>query len=1174
MYGLYAAPLIGTYLVGSGETYTTLTSAFNALQNEGVSGHVTLKVKSGTYSANHNLNNVEGLSSSATLTIESNSGNPADVILRSTSSYVLYMYSINFLNVRNITITQTYGRRAIYLNGNMNQIEFSNCIINGFNTTSSSTSYSCLYGRGEVQNVKINKCTFNNGSNGIYVSSNSAKMYEISNNVFTDQYYGIRISSGSDYTISNNSVTNTRRGLYITNAKNIEVYSNNISGISYSYFSEIEASDGIKNKVYNNIFYNSSSYALYLNNCSDLDFVHNTVLSSSGYAFFLRDPRTNVRIKNNLFHRNNCGYVFNFSGNSDNVEIDYNGYGNSSNTCDPIYFNSQQMSFQDWKSFSQQDANSVYGLPKLVNITSNPKPQNGLFVNTCLPISGIDKDIQGISRSSTNPDVGALEFNAVYSDDMALVSLSSLEVPNCSSSDDIIVQVRNVGLNPVSEFKLEYKVNGNLIGTYNHTSMIEPYTSANITVGSYSFDGQDDSLELQIVETNGNIDSDIDNNALPLFRVYDPLSGEVVIGASDTFANIQEVFNQITYGGTCGDVHIKIKDGYYTGQEDVIIMNNRISDPTDRIFIESESGNAEDVVLRLASNWNSGSLDFENCQNITVQNLTIDGNFYSCDPAINFENNSRNIELKNLVLLGDSSHCSDVISFDNGPQNLLIDNCTFSNGDDMLDVNSTENSKYKIEIKNSKFLNNGNYSLNINDYNEVIVYNNHFESNINGNEGIYIYRTNNFTFTNNIILSDSNDNSALDIENCSKTTNGIVANNYINCSGEDAWTAVYLYENYNLNFTNNTIVADVGSTEDECVYIEYYPALSFTNNIIINENSESKILYINEPPTLKMNNNNYFGANTNIEYNDNSNTNVLSLEEWISLGIADQASLNVDPMFQDSRDFHVCNAALNSAGIAVGFLPRDLDGDSRSGGTSDIGADEFSPAGSGDFLVTDEISLCNGEAELVAAPNATSYSWSTGETSQKINVTEPGYYSVQVDGVCGDSGEDSVLVVDVELQARIGHAFNYGRNFGFYDRSLGYPHTYHWDFGDGNSSAEKNPSHVYSTPGFYTITLTIWSNCGSTSVSEEVSIFNLGVEQLEADLTVYPNPSEGKLIVDLKGLNGSFDAMIIDMSGKEVIQFNGVSNKSSLDISNLNTGFYFLKVRVEDKILQTKVYKL
>lgn len=41
------------------------------------------------------------------------------------------------------------------------------------------------------------------------------------------------------------------------------------------------------------------------------------------------------------------------------------------------------------------------------------------------------------------------------------------------------------------------------------------------------------------------------------------------------------------------------------------------------------------------------------------------------------------------------------------------------------------------------------------------------------------------------------------------------------------------------------------------------------------------------------------------------------------------------------------------------------------------------------------------------------------------------------------------------------------------------PMEYSWDFGDGATSTEANPSHTYSEPGTYTVTLTV-TNCGGT----------------------------------------------------------------------------------------------
>ena len=40
------------------------------------------------------------------------------------------------------------------------------------------------------------------------------------------------------------------------------------------------------------------------------------------------------------------------------------------------------------------------------------------------------------------------------------------------------------------------------------------------------------------------------------------------------------------------------------------------------------------------------------------------------------------------------------------------------------------------------------------------------------------------------------------------------------------------------------------------------------------------------------------------------------------------------------------------------------------------------------------------------------------------------------------------------------------------------PYTWEWDFGDGNTSHEQNPTHVYTSPGNYTVTLTVTDSNG------------------------------------------------------------------------------------------------
>lgn len=48
--------------------------------------------------------------------------------------------------------------------------------------------------------------------------------------------------------------------------------------------------------------------------------------------------------------------------------------------------------------------------------------------------------------------------------------------------------------------------------------------------------------------------------------------------------------------------------------------------------------------------------------------------------------------------------------------------------------------------------------------------------------------------------------------------------------------------------------------------------------------------------------------------------------------------------------------------------------------------------------------------------------------------------------------------------------------------------AYDWNFGDGNSSSEMNPSHIYDQAGTYTVQLQVSNDDGSDASSEQLTI--------------------------------------------------------------------------------------
>ncbi|MBN2485013.1 MAG: PKD domain-containing protein [Bacteroidales bacterium] len=83
--------------------------------------------------------------------------------------------------------------------------------------------------------------------------------------------------------------------------------------------------------------------------------------------------------------------------------------------------------------------------------------------------------------------------------------------------------------------------------------------------------------------------------------------------------------------------------------------------------------------------------------------------------------------------------------------------------------------------------------------------------------------------------------------------------------------------------------------------------------------------------------------------------------------------------------------------------------------------------------------------------------------------------------------------------------------------------SYSWDFGDGKTSAEENPTHVYDDYGTFTVTLTAKGEGGSNEVSYDVELIDPGIvidgkfddwADIQA-IASYPD-GEGRTLLELK----------------------------------------------------------
>jgi PKD repeat protein len=125
-----------------------------------------------------------------------------------------------------------------------------------------------------------------------------------------------------------------------------------------------------------------------------------------------------------------------------------------------------------------------------------------------------------------------------------------------------------------------------------------------------------------------------------------------------------------------------------------------------------------------------------------------------------------------------------------------------------------------------------------------------------------------------------------------------------------------------------------------------------------------------------------------------------------------------------------------------------------------------------------------------------------------------------------------------------------------------------WDFGDGNSSAQVNPTHTYSGPGTYTIVLITYNECGNDTVSRQVTILpsSNGELLIQETIRLVPNPTSGQFVVETSSPSDVVaDIVVRDLMGREVVLLKSATLKAGspvfLDISSVQDGMYLVTLR-------------
>lgn len=234
------------------------------------------------------------------------------------------------------------------------------------------------------------------GAQGIYMSG--VKSYIIANNIISD-VIGPGSTSTIDYWIS---------GIYLNTCSDLKLYYNTVNlfgtgnTTSSSYSSSISTWGSTNMEVINNIFSNS---------------VANTITTSTTCGLLIYGPSPTNIFKNNIYYVGGTG-----TNRRQLVNINMD----------------QRMLYNliEWQSSENMLSNGI----DLGSGAGDPKFVSGLNGNVALtttspalnsgsPVS-ITDDFSGNLRSSTSPDIGALEASYSLSSDIIAPVISIIPVPN------------------------------------------------------------------------------------------------------------------------------------------------------------------------------------------------------------------------------------------------------------------------------------------------------------------------------------------------------------------------------------------------------------------------------------------------------------------------------------------------------------------------------------------------------------------------------------------------------------------------------------------------------------------------------------------------------------------------------------------------------------------------
>jgi len=143
-----------------------------------------------------------------------------------------------------------------------------------------------------------------------------------------------------------------------------------------------------------------------------------------------------------------------------------------------------------------------------------------------------------------------------------------------------------------------------------------------------------------------------------------------------------------------------------------------------------------------------------------------------------------------------------------------------------------------------------------------------------------------------------------------------------------------------------------------------------------------------------------------------------------------------------------------------------------------------------------------------------------------------------------------------------------------FEESTSYIDNFIWDFGDGASSSDSNPTHTYGQPGQYTVELIGYGPCGNDTVTQTLVFENTSGIIQHGDLDnnyVIKKTSENIYEIEANNKQSLSNLKVINLLGQKVKHDVLFKNNSKMRIHLNQKGTHILTFSIGSSFNSIKI---